>query len=82
MRSCLWIAQGVNGEPCRVTFQHGRRSGPNPRTWRTDGTWERIHTALRSQVRVKQGREAMPSAAIIERPIRENQPKRPSMSSP
>ena len=36
------------------------------RTWRTDGTWERIHTALREQVRVKQGREPTPSAAIID----------------
>jgi transposase len=36
------------------------------RTWRNDGTWERIHTALREQVRVKQGRQATPSAAIID----------------
>ena len=36
------------------------------RTWRNDGTWERIHTALREQVRVKQGREPTPSAALID----------------
>jgi len=36
------------------------------RTWRNDGTWERIHTALREAVRVKQGREPTPSAAIID----------------
>ena len=36
------------------------------RIWRNDGTWERIHTALREQVRVKQGREPTPSAAIID----------------
>jgi len=36
------------------------------RTWRDDGTWERIHTALREQVRVKAGREPTPSAAIID----------------
>ena len=36
------------------------------RMWRNDGTWERIHTALREQVRVKQGREPTPSAAIID----------------
>jgi transposase len=36
------------------------------RTWCNDGTWERIHTALREQVRVKQGREPTPSAAIID----------------
>jgi putative transposase len=36
------------------------------RTWRNDGTWERLHTALREQTRVKQGREPTPSAAIID----------------
>jgi len=36
------------------------------RKWRTDGTWKRIHTALREQVRVKQGRQPTPSAAIID----------------
>ncbi len=27
------------------------------RTWRKDGTWQRMHTTLRERVRVKQGRE-------------------------
>ncbi len=36
------------------------------RTWRNDGTWLRMHTALREQVRVKLGREPTPSAAIID----------------
>lgn len=36
------------------------------RTWRNDGTWKRMHTALREQVRVKHRREPTPSAAIIE----------------
>src|SRR2546425_11981095 len=36
------------------------------RPWRNDGTWKRMHTALREQVRVKQGRQATPSAAIID----------------
>jgi transposase len=36
------------------------------RTWRNDGTWERLHTTLREQTRVKQGREPTPSAAIID----------------
>ena len=35
-------------------------------TWRNDGTWARIHTTLRERVRVKQGREPTPSAAIID----------------
>jgi transposase len=36
------------------------------RRFRDDGTWERLHTALRERVRVKQGREPTPSAAIID----------------
>ena len=36
------------------------------RQWRNDGTWGRIHTALREQTRVKGGREPTPSAAIID----------------
>jgi putative transposase len=36
------------------------------RTWRTDGTWQRMHTALRQAVRVSQGRAPTPSAAIID----------------
>ena len=36
------------------------------RRWGNDGTWERMHPALREQVRVKQGREPTPSAAIID----------------
>lgn len=36
------------------------------RTWRNDGTWKRIHTTLREWIRVKQGREPTPSAAIID----------------
>jgi putative transposase len=35
------------------------------RTWRNDGTWQRIHTTLREKTRLKQGRESTPSAAII-----------------
>src|SRR5215471_17539267 len=36
------------------------------RTWRNDGTWQRMHTALREQVRLQQGRAPTPSAAIID----------------
>ena len=36
------------------------------RTWRNDGTWERIHTALRERTRRRMGREATPSAAIVD----------------
>ena len=36
------------------------------RAWRLDGTWERVHDALRDQVRAEAGRAASPSAAIID----------------
>jgi len=35
------------------------------RTWRIDGTWERMHTALRERVRVRMGRDPRPSSAGI-----------------
>ena len=34
--------------------------------WRNDGTWEAINTALVPKVRVQEGREPQPSAAIID----------------
>ncbi len=34
--------------------------------WRKDGTWERLHTALREWVRQRAGPEPTPSAAIID----------------
>ncbi len=36
------------------------------RAWRIDGTWEEIHAALRERLRRRAGREATPSAAIID----------------
>jgi putative transposase len=36
------------------------------RQWCLDGTWERIHEALRPPVRGQAGREPSPSAAIID----------------
>lgn len=36
------------------------------RQWRDDGTWERMNDALREAVRLQAGREAQPSAAIID----------------
>jgi putative transposase len=36
------------------------------RLWRKDGTWERINSALRVEVRVAAGREPEPSAAVID----------------
>jgi transposase len=34
--------------------------------WRDDGTWQRVHDALRDQVRVLEGRDPLPTAAVID----------------
>lgn len=36
------------------------------RLWRLDGTWERAHSRLREQVRVRAGRSPNPTAAILD----------------
>jgi putative transposase len=36
------------------------------RVWRKDGTWERAHDALRTEVRLAVGKNAEPSAGIID----------------
>jgi putative transposase len=36
------------------------------RLWRDDGTWQRIHDALRDDVRTAAGRDPSPSAAILD----------------
>jgi transposase len=34
--------------------------------WRDDGTWQRVHDALRDRVRVAAGRKSTPTAAIVD----------------
>ena len=36
------------------------------RAWRIDGTWQRLHAALRERVRVRMGRNPQPSAGIVD----------------
>ena len=36
------------------------------RLWRLDGTWDAIQAALRAEVRVADGREPTPSAAVLD----------------
>src|ERR687895_1091733 len=36
------------------------------RLWRIDGTWERLHEALRKRTRVRLGRDPQPSAGIVD----------------
>src|SRR5215203_3092649 len=36
------------------------------RTWRLDGTWERMHAALRKRLRVRMKRDPQPSAGVVD----------------
>src|SRR2546421_8106116 len=56
---CQWRALPHDFPPWSTVWSYFR-------AFRNDGTLERIHTALREQVRVKQGRDPTPSAAIID----------------
>jgi transposase len=55
---CQWRAipnDLPNWNTCRHYYDRFRR----------DGTWERVHDALRSRVRVAAGKQPTPSAAVI-----------------
>src|SRR5258708_33779551 len=66
MPFCTWIAQAGSARALPHEFPPWSTVWSYFRTWRNDGTWKRMHTALREQVRVKQGRQPTPSAAIID----------------
>jgi transposase len=54
-----WRAMPHDLPPWQTAFYYFR-------IWRNDGTWERIHTALRERTRRHLGRAAAPSAAILD----------------
>lgn len=56
---CQWRALPKDFPPWSTVWTYFRK-------FRNDGTWQRIHTALREQARVQGGREPTPSAAIID----------------
>ena len=56
---CAWRMLPHDLPPWRTTFHCFR-------TWRRDGTWERVHAALREKMRAAEGRHSFPSAAIID----------------
>ena len=56
---CAWHLLPHDFPPYSTVFWYFR-------SWRKDGTWERLNTALRERVRQQLGREAQPSAAIID----------------
>ena len=56
---CPWRMLPHDLPPWRTAFHYFR-------TWRKDGIWERVHEALRDKVRIADGRQRSPSAAIID----------------
>lgn len=56
---CAWRLLPRDLPPWKTVFHYWRQ-------WRRDGTWERLHTALRARVRTQMGRKAQPSAGIID----------------
>jgi putative transposase len=56
---CAWRMLPRDFPPFQTVYYYFRK-------WRQDGTWEEIHEALRDRLRVQEGREASPSAAILD----------------
>src|SRR5919112_5185595 len=56
---CAWRLLPHDFPPWKTIHRYFRR-------WRIDGTWERMHSALRECVRVRLQRNPKPSAAIVD----------------
>jgi putative transposase len=56
---CQWRALPPDFPPWSAVFYHSAK-------WRRQGTWERITTALRERHRLAIGRQAQPTAAILD----------------
>jgi putative transposase len=56
---CAWRLLPHDFPPWKTVFHYFR-------SWRLDGTWERMHSALRKRVRVRLERNPQPSAAIVD----------------
>jgi len=56
---CQWRLLPREFPPWQSVYDQFRR-------WKAEGTWERIHDALREQVRIEAGREPSPSAGILD----------------
>ena len=56
---CAWRLLPNDFPPWKTVYHYFR-------SWRLDGTWERMHSALRKRVRVRLQRNPQPSAAIVD----------------
>jgi len=73
---CQWRALPHDLPPWNLVWEHFSR-------WRDRGLIQRVHDALRTEVRVQDGREACPSAAIIDsQSVRTSQKGGPTATTP
>jgi len=56
---CAWRLLPHDFPPWKTGYHYFR-------SWRLDGTWERMHLALRKRMRVRLERDPQPSAAIVD----------------
>ena len=56
---CAWDAIPHDFPPKGTVYDYWRQ-------WQKDGTWARVHNALRDQVREQAGKDAEPTAAILD----------------
>src|SRR5215217_5444307 len=56
---CAWRLLPHDFPPWKTVYHYFR-------AWRLDGTWQRMHRALRERVRVRIGRNPHPSAGVID----------------
>jgi transposase len=56
---CTWRSLPHDLPSYRIVFHYFR-------AWQQDGTWDRLHDALREKVRRQNGRKPKPSAAILD----------------
>lgn len=56
---CAWRMLPRDFPPFQTAYYYFRK-------WRLDGTWDKIHEVLRDRLRAREGREASPSAAILD----------------
>lgn len=56
---CAWRMLPKDFPPKSTVYDYFSR-------WKKDGTWERIHDALRGEVRHAAGRDETPSAAVLD----------------
>ena len=56
---CAWRMLPSDFPPYQTVYHYFR-------AWKKDGTWTKVHDTLRDLLRQKEGREASPSAAILD----------------